>query len=172
MSLSYHYEFGAPADISAAQLEEFLCDVEREAQRLGFKPTTVLNVPFDTPERRQFATRLGGGFTLQDERLKGVAVPAPGQLRNHDPVSGECRLIPQHGVVLVVTDEKGCEACFGFFKVPEHVIDIHGAIIADTRLEGRWWFRDFVDSPDPRYREIANRFKTAGLARLAKDEFA
>ena len=172
MSLSFHYEFGAPAHMPAAQLEEFLRDVEREAQRLGFKPTTVLNVPFDTPERRQFANRLGGGFALQDERLKGVAIPAPGQLRNHDPVSGECRLIPRNGVVLVVTDEHCCEACFGFFKFPEHVIDIHGAIIADTRLEGRWWFRDFVNSPDPRYQEIVNRFKAAGFATQVKDEFA
>ena len=158
MSLSFHYEFSAPAEMSAAQLEEFLCDVESEAQRLGFKPTTVLNVPFDTPERRQFANRLGGSFTLQDERLKSVATPAPGQIRNHDPVSGECRLSPQHGVVLVVTDEHGCEACFGFFKFPEHVIDIHGTVLADTGLEGQWWFRDFVNSPDPRYREIVNRF--------------
>ncbi len=172
MSLSFHYEFGAPAEMSAAQLEEFLRAVEREAQRLGFKPTTVLNVPFDTPERRQFANRLGGGITLHDERLKGIAIPAPGQLRNHDPVSGECRLIPQRGVVLVVTDENGCEACFGFFKFPRHVIDIHGAILADTGLNGRWWFRDFVNSPDPRYREIVSRFKTAGFATLVKDEFA
>ena len=172
MSLSFYYEFGAPAGMSAARLEEFLRDVEREAQRLGFKPTTVLNVPFDTPERRQFATRIGGGFTLQDERLKGIAIPSPGQLRNHDPVSGECRLIPHHGVVLVVTDEHACEACFGFFKFPEHVIDIHGAIIAETGLNGRWWFRDFVSSPDPRYREIVNRFNAAGFAALVKDEFA
>lgn len=172
MSLSFYYEFGAPADMFAAQLEEILRDVEREAQRLGLKRTTVLNVPFDTPERRQFATRLGGSFTLQDERLKGVAIPAPGQLRNHDPVLGECRLIPQHGVVLIVTDEHGCEVCFGFFKFPDHVIDIHGAILADTGLQGRWWFRDFVNSPDPRYREIVNQFKAAGFATWVKDEFA
>src|SRR6185295_15544273 len=107
MGLSYYYEFTAPSDTPAEKLEEFLRDVERSAKSLGFEPTTVLNVPFDTPERRQFASRLGGSFTLQDKRLKGVAVPAPGQLRDHDPVSGECRLIPQHGVVLVVTDEEG-----------------------------------------------------------------
>ena len=171
MSLSFYYEFGAPADMSAAQLEEFLRDVEREAQRLGFKPTTVLNVPFDTPERRQFANRLGGSFTLLDERLTGIAIPAPGQLRNRDPVSGQCRLIPQHGVVLVVTDEHGCEACFGFFKFPEHVIDIHGAILAETGLNGWWCFRDFVNSHDPRYREIVNRFKAAGFATRVRDEF-
>lgn len=172
MGLSYYYEFTAPAAVMAEELEEFLGGVEQLAKSLGFKPTTVLNVPFDTPERRQFASRLGGSFTLQDEHLKGVAVPAPDQLRDHDPVSGECRLIPEHGVVLVMTDEQGCEACFGFFKFPDHVIDIHGSILADTGLEGRWWFRDFVDSPDPRYREIVRRFEAAGYSNWVKDEFA
>lgn len=172
MGLSYYYEFTAPAATPAAELEVFLREVEQLAKSLGFNPTTVLNVPFDTPERRQFATRLGGGFTVQDERLEGIAVPAPGQVSSHDPVSGECRLIPQHGVVLVVTDEQGCEACFGFFKFPEHIIDIHDVILADAGLEGRWWFRDFVSSPDPRYRGIVNRFNEAGFATRVKDEFA
>ena len=146
--------------------------MEREAKALGFNLTIVLNVPFDSPERRIFANRLGGNFTLQDEQLKGVSIPAPGQLRNHNPESGACRLFPQHGVVLVATDERGCEACFGFFKFPEHITDIHGAMLADTGLEGRWWFRDFVDSPDPRYRAIVAKFSERGFARSMKDEFA
>ena len=170
MSLSYYYEFTAPSDTPASELEEFLQGVERTAKALGFEPTTVLNVPFDAPERRDFASRLGGRFSLQDERLKGAAVPAPDQLRDHDPISGECRLIPEHGVVLVVTDERGCEACFGFFKFPEHVIDIHGSILADTALDGRWWFRDFVDSPDPRFRTLVGHFEAAGYAQKVKDE--
>ena len=172
MSLSFYYEFGAPAEMSAAHLEEFLCDVERDAKFIGFKPTMVLNVPFDTPSRREFASRLGGSFTLQDDRLKGISIPNSGQLRDHDLVTGECRLFPSHGVVLVVTDKQSCEACFGFFKFPEHVSDIHGAIIANTGLEGRWWFRDFVSSPDPRYREIVSRFKARGFVHTVKDEFA
>ena len=172
MGLSFYYEFTAPADTSASELETFLRDVEREAKALGFNPTIVLNVPFDTPERREFANRLGGNFTLQDERLKGVAIPAPDQLRNHDPESGECRVFPEHGVVLVVTDERGCETCFGFFKYPERITDIHGVVLADTGLEGRWWFRDFVDSPDPRYRTIVKRFEDRGFVRTLKDEFA
>ena len=172
MSLSYYYEFTAPAATPAPELEVFLREVEQLAQSLGFNPTTVLNVPFETPERREFASRLGGSFTLQDDRLKGISIPESGQLRDHNPISGECRLIPQHGVVLVVTEKQGCEACFGFFKFPDHVIDIHGAILADTNLEGRWWFRDFVDSPDPRYREIMEQFKARGFVHTAKDEFA
>ncbi len=116
MGLSFLYEFTAPAATLASELEAFLRDVERKAQALGFDPTIVLNVPFDTPERREFANRLGGNLTLQDERLKSFAIPAPGQLRNHDPESGEYRLFPEHGVVLVVIDERGCESCFGFFN--------------------------------------------------------
>ncbi len=171
MSLSFYYEFTAPAETTAHELEEFLQGVEQLAVSLGFQPTTVLNVPFDTKERRDFARRLGGNFFVQDERLKGVALPAEGQVRDHDPISGECRLIPEHGVVLVVTDAQGCEACFGFFKFPELVIDIHGSILADTGLKSRWWFRDFVDSPDPRYREIVQQFKAAGYAKRVKDEY-
>lgn len=171
MSLSLYYEFTAPAETTAEELETFLQGVEQLAVSLGFAPTTVLNVPFDTKERRDFARRLGGNFFVQDERLKGVALPAEGQVRDHDPISGECRLIPQHGVVLVVTDAQGCEACFGFFQFPERVIDIHGSILANTGIEDRWWFRDFVDSPDPRYREIVKRFEAAGYATRVKDEY-
>ncbi len=172
MSLSYYYEFTAPASTSAEELEEFLRDVEHEAKSLGFTPTMVLNVPFDTPERCDFSRRLGGSFTVQDERLKGAAIPAPGQLRDHDQIAGEARLIPEHGVVLVVTDVRGAEACFGFFRFREYVVDIHRAVLAETGLAGGWWFRDFVDSPDPRYREIVRRFEVAGYAQRVKDEFA
>lgn len=172
MSLSFYYEFTAPAEAKAGELETFLKGVEELAVSLSFSPTTVLDVPFDTKERRGFARRLGGTFFVQDERLKGVALPAEGQVRDHDPILGECRLIPQQGVVLVVTDAQGCEACFGFFQFSDHVVDIHGSILANTGLESRWWFRDFVDSPDPRYREIVKRFEAEGYAKQVKDEYA
>ena len=171
MGLSFFYELTAPANTPVSELEAFLRDVEHEAKALGFNPTTVLNVPFGTQERHEFANRLGGAFTLQDERLNGVVIPAPGQLRNHDPQSSGIRLFPERAVVLVVTDERGCESCFGFFQFPEHVTDIHGAILADTGLEGRWWFRNFVDSPDSRYRTLVAKFQERGFARTARDEF-
>ncbi|MEA3208549.1 MAG: hypothetical protein QOE70_1606 [Chthoniobacter sp.] len=172
MSLSYYYELTAPATTTAAELEEFLRGVEQLAKSLGFAPTTVLNVPFDTKERREFARRLGGSFILQDEKLKGVALPAEGQVRDYDPISGECRLIPEHGVVLVLTDEGACETCFGFFKFPADIRDVHGRSIADTGFGGTWAYRDFIDSPDPRYREIVGRFEAAGYTKRVKDEFA
>jgi hypothetical protein len=85
---AYQYEFTAPADAPAAELEEFLRGVEKLAQSLGFSPTTVLNIPFDTLERREFARRLGGGFSLQNDQLRDLALPREGQIREYDPVSG------------------------------------------------------------------------------------
>jgi hypothetical protein len=78
MGLSYYYEFSAPSLTTAEELEAFLKEVEQLAKSLGFSPTTVLNVPFDTNERREFARRLGGSYTIQHERLKGVVLPAEG----------------------------------------------------------------------------------------------
>lgn len=64
MSLSFYYEFTAPTATTAAELEKFLQAVEQLAIPLGFAPTTVLNVSFDTKERRDFARHLGGSFIL------------------------------------------------------------------------------------------------------------
>jgi hypothetical protein len=172
VSLSYYYEFTAPASVAADELETFLRGVEQDARSLGFEPVTVLNVPFDTPERQAFSRRLGASLTVQDERLKGVALPARDLIRDHDPVAGECRVFPEHGVVLVVTDERGCETCFGFFHFPQHVHDIHGHVLAESGLEGAWLFRDFVDSPDPRFRQIVRQFAEGGFLKHEKDEFA
>ena len=172
MSLSYYYEFSAPAATPASELEEFLRGVEQLAKSHCFAPTTVLNVLFNTPERRDFSRHLGGSFVIEDERLKGVVLPAAAQVRDHNPISGTCRLIPERGVVLVVTDERGRETCFGFFKFPEAIADINGRIITQSGLGKTWSYRDFVNTPDQRYRDIVARFVAAGYAKAVKDEYA
>jgi hypothetical protein len=171
MGLSYYFEFRAPAEETAEKLERFLQGVEQYADSAGFTPNVVLNVVFDTTGRREFSRRLGGSFTVQDDRLKGAVILNLEQVRDHDAVNGECRLIPERGVVLVVTDERGAEACFGFFKLPEQILDIYGNILAQTNFGGAWAFRDFVDTPDPRYREIVCLFVDAGYAVHEKDEY-
>jgi hypothetical protein len=171
MSLSYYFTFTAPATAAAGELTAFLKGVEREAQRLGFRPTLVLDAAFDTPERRQFARRLTTGFHVEDERLKGVALPGDAAVWEHDPHEGSCRLLPTRGVVLVATDEHGCETAFGFFQYAEAVKDIHGRTLAETGLAGRWHFSEFVDSPDPRFREIVRLFAEGGFLEREKDEF-
>jgi hypothetical protein len=171
MSLSYYFTFTAPAKATADELTAFLKRVEKEAQVLGFQPTVVLNAAFDTPERRQFARRLTTGFHVEDERLKGVALPADSAVWEHNPHDGSCHLLPYKGTVLVVTDERGCETAFGFFQYPEAVTDIHGRTLAETGLNGCWHFSEFVDSPDPRFREIVALFGASGYVEREKDEF-
>ena len=43
-----------------------------------------------------------------------------------------CRMIPMN---------RAAKVCFGCPNSRSHVIDIHGAILAGTGLEGRWWFQ-------------------------------
>ncbi len=171
MGLSYHFSFTAPATKTAAELEAFLKEVESDAKAMGFAPTTVLDAPFDTKDRREFARRLTTGYWLESEKLKGVVVLREGQVWKHDPVHGDCRVIPQRGVVLVVTDERGCETVFGFFKYPAALKDLNSRDVVPTGIGVRWVFRDFVDSPDERFRKIVKRFADAGYVEAERDEF-
>lgn len=171
MGLSYYYTLTAPADASAEDLTAFLKGVEKEAQRLGFAPTLVLHATFDTPERRRFARQLTTGFFIEDERLRGVALPAEAAVWEHNPHDGSCHLLPSQGVVLVITDDQGCETVFGFFQFAASVMDIHGRTLAETGLAGRWHLSQFLDSPDPRFREIVRRFADAGFLESDRDEF-
>ncbi len=139
---------------------------------MGFEPTLVLEAEFDTPERQRFARQLTTGLRLESEALKGVVVLRDGQVWSHDPDSGSCRVIPDRGVVLVVTDERKREVVFGFLKYPAELKDLNGKKIASTGTNGRWHFRDFVDSSDVRFRTIVKRFAEAGYVEAELDEFA
>jgi hypothetical protein len=74
-------------------------------------------------------------------------------------------------VVIVVTDEQKSETIFGFFRYPETVHDVEGRVVAETHVAGRWQFSDFVDSPDPRFRQIVRLFADACFLVSEKDEF-
>ena len=171
MGLSYYYEFTAPATATADELEQFLKALEFKAKTLGFSPTSVLNVSFDTPERRAFARRLGGGYYVEDERLRGNVRLLEGQVNHHNAESGSVRLVPVRAVALVVTDVSGCESCFGFMQFPESLVDESGATIMPLPLGERWMFKDYIDTPDPRYRAIVREFDQAGYLASSKDEF-
>jgi hypothetical protein len=171
MCLSYYYSFSAPANTRAGALKEFLKGVEKEAQKMGFNPTMVLDAPFDTPERKQFARRLTTGLLINDERLKGAVLPADSRIWEHDRKLGTAHVLPTQGVVIVVTDEQKLETIFGFFRYPETVKDIDGRVVGETHLADRWQFCDFVDSPDPRFRQIVRLFADAGFLDSETDEF-
>jgi hypothetical protein len=171
MGLSYHFTLNAPTETKPEELVKFLKGVERQAKKLGFKPTMVLNALFDTPERKEFARRLTTGYPIQDERLKDLAMPMEGSIWHHGREEGTARAIPISGVVLVVTNERGQESIFGLLRYPEEIKDMNGKVIAVTGLGGRWFLRNFIDSPDPRYRQIVKRFKEAGYVEFEEDEY-
>jgi hypothetical protein len=172
MGLSYYYEFAAPATFTADELEQFLKALEFKAKTLGFSPTSVLNVPFDTPERKAFARRLGGGYYVEDERLRGDVRLREGQVDHHNTRAGSVRLVPVRAVVLAVTDAAGGESCFGFMQFPDKLVDESGSDIMPLPIGDQWMFKDFIDTPDPRYRAIVREFEQAGYLASSKDEFA
>ncbi|HZL78717.1 MAG TPA: hypothetical protein VFC17_07675 [Candidatus Limnocylindrales bacterium] len=171
MSLSYHFSFSAPATVAADELLEFLETVETEAKQMGFKPTMVLEAEFDTPERREFARRVVRAIHIEDEQLQGVVLPVPEQVRDFSPNTGHCRLEPERAVILVVTDERGHEAVFGFARYPATLKDIHGRVLLKTLVGDKWLWQDFVDSGDPRFRRIVKRFAESGYLQAERDEF-
>jgi hypothetical protein len=169
MGLTYHFGFVAPATVPDRTLEAFLRRVERDAQTMGFRPTAVINGPFDTPERRDFARRIARGLTVTDPRLRGRVLPEEGYWSRGD---GYCRLAPERGVVLILTSERGEETAFGFFRYPGTIRDRQGRTIMSTPGDDAWRSADCVKSPDPRYRSIVRRFAEAGFLDSEKDEFA
>jgi hypothetical protein len=172
VGLSYYYKFTASKSVTAAELEQFLKTIEAEAKTMGFKPTTVFNATFTTAKEKQFARRLTTGLHVEDERLKGATLLDESKVWSLDRINGSCRVIPEKGVMLVVTDERGCEALFGFLFYPDILTDINGRELAVLPSKGRWIFRDFVDSPDIRYRQIVKKFAEAGYLESETDEFA
>ena len=172
MGLSYHFAFKAAPNKTAGELEAFLRSVEAEAKRMGFEPTLVLNAVFDTTERKQLARRLTTGLPVEDVRLRGANVPDDSRVWHLDTASGACRVPPSNGVLLILTNEQDREVIFGFFQYPDTVRDVGGKIVAETRLGGAWSFRDFVGSPDPRYRAVVKRFAEVGYLEAEKDEFS
>jgi len=172
MSLSYHYSFSAPKTVAASELEHFLKNVELAAKKIGFQPTTVINAVFHTAEEKQFARQLTTGLFIEDPRLVGVTLIDESKIWSYNRVNGSCRVIPEKGELLVVTDERGCETVFGFLWYPDRLTDINGKVLTVLPSNGHWCYRSFVNSPDPRYREIVSMFAKAGYMESEHDEFA
>lgn len=168
MGLTYHFSFRASAAVLPETLEAFLQNVNGDARLMGFHPTTVVNGLFDTSERREFARRVARGLTVEDKRLRGADLPSEACWSCGD---GYCRLAPEHGVLLVVTDERGCEVVFGFFRYSRVIRDRAGREIMAVPGDGDWVAGNCVKSPDPRYRAIARRFAAAGYLASELDEF-
>jgi hypothetical protein len=172
MGLTYYFRFEAPAEKTPKQLEAFLRTLEPKARNLGFKQTMVLNAPFDSPERQDFARRLVTGLEVTDERLKTAILPPGAPIWDHSVAHGSVRLIPERGMILVTVDENNHEIVFGFFRYPETLTDERGTVVAESGLKGKWVFREFLKTPDPNIRAIVKEFAAAGFLAEEQDDFA
>ena len=170
MGLTYHYSFRASLQASAADLAAFLQDIEGDARLMGFHPTTVVNGPFDTPDRREFARRVARGLVVEDARLREAELPN-GLFWSFSREAGSGRLAPEYGVLLVVSDERARETVFGFFRYPRVICDRTGREVMPVPDGGDWVSGDCVKSADPRYRSIVRRFAAAGYLASELDEF-
>lgn len=170
MGLTYHYSFAAPAAARSEELETFLKNVEGDTLLMGFHPTAVMSGPFDTPERREFSRRVARGLVVEDERLRTVKF-AKDTCWSFGDGAGYCRLAPEHGVLLIITDAHGREMVFGFFRYPQVIRDHVGREVMPVPGGGAWTFSDCVKSPDQRYRAIVRRFAAAGYLVSELDEF-
>lgn len=157
---------------TAAELEKFLKSVESDAQAMDFKPTQLFQATFDTKERRNFARQIRTMYRMTDDRLKGVVIPAENQVWRHDTISGDCWILPELAVVLVVTDERQMETVFAFARYSETLNDMNGRSLLKIPVGSRWYFSDFIKTPDPRYRKIVNRFAEAGYVESVSDDFS
>ena len=64
--------------------------------------------------------------------------------------------------------ERGEETCFGFLQFPSVVETSNGTVATDAN---GWRFCDFVQSPDPRYRDVVRQFAGVGFLKDETDEF-
>lgn len=171
MGLSYHFTLHAPAATSVEVLTDALRQVEKEARRMGFDPTMVIDATFETPEGREFARRLTTGLRIQHEHLISSKPLRSDSIWGHDASTGTCRIIPERAVVLVVTDENDSEYCFGFFRYPKDISVDEKRISIGNEDSRAWVQHDFVDSPDARFRAIISMLREAGFVSAEKDEF-
>jgi hypothetical protein len=71
----------------------------------------------------------------------------------------------------VVTNERGVEMVFGFFRYPTVIKADSGKELMPMPTGAAWIFSEFLKSPDPRYRAIIRLFKDAGYLSLEHDDY-
>lgn len=171
MGLTYHFSFRAAGESTSGDLAGFLREVETEARSLGFSPTFLLDGPFDTAERVQFARRLTTGLPLEDPRLKDAQLSNQQAIWFHNPETGTCRVAPEYGVVLILTDERKMESVLGFFRYPLEIVDDDHQAVMNIPDAGDWMFSEFLKTPDQRYRILVRKFAEAGYLALEHDDY-
>ena len=174
MSLNLYYEFRAPATTPVEDLKSFLSEVGAHALDLGFVNAVTVNCVFRSVDQLDFARRVCLLPWITDERIKSADFSSDPAVSRQDREAGECSVYPTSGVILVVVNEAGHEATFGFLKFPQTITGIaedgsRGLIEPSGYSD--WHFQQRVQSPDPRYRTLVRDFADAGFLVSEEDEY-
>jgi len=171
MSLNLHYEFRAPATTPVEELKSFLSEVGAHALDLGFVNAVTVNCVFRSVDQLDFARRVCLLPWITDERIKSADFSSdPAVFRE----AGECSVYPASGVILVVVNEAGHEATFGFLKFPltiSGMADDGSRVLVEQPGGSDWQFQQRVQSPDPRYRALVRDFANAGFLESEEDDY-
>jgi len=174
MSLDYYYEFKAAPSNPIEDLRNFLTQVGEEALQLGFATAVTVNSVFRSVDQLQFARRICLLPVLTDARLKTADFSADPAVDRQDRKEGECGIFPVDGILLVVVNQTGLETTFGFLRFPKLIVgmDDNGT---EVRMEypvgSDWQFRQWVQSPDPRYRKLVSLFAAGGYLADERDDY-
>lgn len=174
MSLNFYYEFHAPAATPVEELKCFLSEVGAHALDLGFVNAVTVNCVFRSVDQLDFARRVCLLPWITDERIKSADFSSDPAVCRQDREAGECNVYPISGVILVVVNEAGHEATFGFLKFPQTIAGITddgSRVLVETPGLSGWQFQQRVQSPDPRYRALVRDFADAGFLASAEDDY-
>lgn len=172
MGLYYHFKLAAPKSVTTDRLEQFLKSVESAAHKMGFGPTFVLNGRFATQEQKDLARRITTGLRISNPRLKNVTLRDSSKVWEHNKTTGECRVVPEAGVLLILTDEQRQEIVFGFLSYPKVLLEQDSAEPIPVPTKGHWVFEQFLKSSDPRYRAIIRLFAAQGFLEHEMDDYS
>jgi hypothetical protein len=168
MSRSCYYTFTAPPTVTAQELEAFLNGVGVEAKAMGYQRTRVRNEVINTLEQRERARWIVRGLQVEDARLKHEIRLDEQQVWEFSPERGYCRVAPERAVLLELTDEEGYETRYGFAWYPAVLRDLQRQRLVKVPEGGQWFWRDYVQAPDPRFWKILRQFQEAGYLRERK----
>lgn len=174
MSLNFDYEFKAPATTPIEELKSFLTDVGSHALDLGFANSATVNCVFRSVDQLDFARRVCVLPWVADGRIKSADFSSDPAVSRQDREAGECSVYPTSGVILVVVNEAGHEATFGFLKFPlsiAGIADDGSRVLVEPPGWSDWQFHQRVQSPDPRYRALVRDFADAGFLASEEDEY-
>lgn len=164
---NYFFRFRVNEKIKARELERFLRKTV-EIKALNDDYFSAVSF-FKYPEQIQ---HFGRGFTVEDERLKGAALPTSARIYDHDPVAGTVMLRPKAGLVLAFEKKGDVVLSLGFLRFASTIRNVWGKVLGNFEFGHDWVFQGHLSRPHPRVLKLIAVFGDWGyLDELSDADF-